>query len=279
MNRIDIVFSDLDGTFVATDKTIPKKNLELLERLHAEHIPFVPCTGRNFEGVSETLRNHKATKFVVSANGACVYEAHTNALLHSVPLGWKRVLWMYEQLQHLDITFDIFTTGKVLCEKERYNKLDSFPVDPHNLALIKQIRTPVDLLVPQMQEHFDTVDRITIIWKNQADRDTIMRVLGSDASIVWTQSGTYNLEISDAQATKGTALAWLCEHLDIPLAYACAFGDAPNDVAMLETAGIGVAMCNASPAVQCVSGFISGATNSDAGVAQFVNHYLDWEAY
>lgn len=51
-----------------------------------------------------------------------------------------------------------------------------------------------------------------------------------------------------------------------------ALGDAPNDVGMLQTAGIAVAMGNAHPAVKNVADWIA-PTNNDHGVYAALQKY------
>ncbi len=53
------------------------------------------------------------------------------------------------------------------------------------------------------------------------------------------------LEVLPPHVSKGEALAWLCERLDIPLDQVVAVGDQESDVSMFERVGLGVAMASA----------------------------------
>ena len=44
-NDVRLVFSDMDSTYLAKDKTIPEGNLRLLDKLQERGIAFVPCSG------------------------------------------------------------------------------------------------------------------------------------------------------------------------------------------------------------------------------------------
>ena len=57
------------------------------------------------------------------------------------------------------------------------------------------------------------------------------------------------LEISAAGVTKATTLAVLCEDLGVEAEEVIAFGDMPNDIAMLTWAGTSYAMADAHPTV------------------------------
>jgi hydroxymethylpyrimidine pyrophosphatase-like HAD family hydrolase len=57
----------------------------------------------------------------------------------------------------------------------------------------------------------------------------------------------YFVEFLNPSASKGAGLAQVCEHLGIRMSEVVAFGDGDNDKEMLQLAGMGVAMRNATP--------------------------------
>lgn len=60
----------------------------------------------------------------------------------------------------------------------------------------------------------------------------------------------YFVEFLNPAASKGAGLALVCEHLGIDVSQVVAFGDGDNDREMLQVAGLGVAMRNATPAAK-----------------------------
>ena len=82
-----------------------------------------------------------------------------------------------------------------------------------------------------------------------------------------------NLELTDREGSKGAALAALCQMLNIHTAQVMALGDADNDIGMLQTAGIGVAMSNAIPEVQAAADWIT-LSNEEDGVAHAIHSLL-----
>ncbi len=81
----------------------------------------------------------------------------------------------------------------------------------------------------------------------------------------WSSTGAL-VEISAAGVTKATTLALLCEELGVGAEEVVAFGDMPNDLAMLEWAGTSYAMANGHPSVLELAGHVAPA-NEDDGVA------------
>lgn len=73
--------------------------------------------------------------------------------------------------------------------------------------------------------------------------------------------------------SKGTALLRMCASLGVDPSEAVAFGDAENDLAMIKSAGLGIAMGNASDDLKAQADFVT-ATNMEDGVAAAVERLL-----
>ena len=106
-----------------------------------------------------------------------------------------------------------------------------------------------------------------------ADVLAAARRIGGDDAVSTTAGGTV-VEISGAGVTKASALATLCAAEGIVRAAVIAFGDAPNDLALLAFAGRSVAVGNAHPDVLAAAGEVT-ASNDDDGVAQVLERLLD----
>ena len=73
--------------------------------------------------------------------------------------------------------------------------------------------------------------------------------------------------------TKASALSRLAEILDIQTSEIMAMGDANNDIEMLEFAGLGIAMGNASDHVKSLADAVT-ASNEEDGVARAIEKYI-----
>lgn len=87
------------------------------------------------------------------------------------------------------------------------------------------------------------------------------------------KSSPYFFEILNKQADKGAALKHLAQHLGIKQEEVMAIGDNENDLPMIEFAGIGVAMGNATENVKQIANVIT-ASNNEHGVAKAVEKYV-----
>lgn len=82
------------------------------------------------------------------------------------------------------------------------------------------------------------------------------------------------LEFTHRRATKGQALHWLTGKLDIRREEMISFGDSANDLDMIQYAGLGVAMANATPEVLEAADLVTAA-NTEDGVARLIEEYID----
>jgi hydroxymethylpyrimidine pyrophosphatase-like HAD family hydrolase len=73
--------------------------------------------------------------------------------------------------------------------------------------------------------------------------------------------------------SKHVAIARLADHLGIPMTAVMAIGDSFNDLEMLTSVGLGVAMGNAPEAIQAVAGAVTARCEED-GVALALERYV-----
>ena len=115
-----------------------------------------------------------------------------------------------------------------------------------------------------------------IAWRQETDSETLIayaRSIADEGEITVTYSTPHLIEISLAGVHKAAALAWLSTEHGIRPGEVVAFGDMPNDVAMLRWAGRGVAVANAHPDVLAVADETT-CSNDEDGVARVVERIL-----
>jgi Cof subfamily protein (haloacid dehalogenase superfamily) len=93
---------------------------------------------------------------------------------------------------------------------------------------------------------------------------------GDRVSIVKTDEDM--LQIMDKRVSKAVALAKVAQQYGVPMSQVLAIGDAPNDVGMLQLAGVSVAMDNAHPLVKTVADWVA-PSNNDHGVHAALRRY------
>lgn len=265
----ELVFCDMDGTFLAEDKSLPAENRALLDLLVERGVSFVPCTGRPLFAVPEEIRTHPAVSHAIVANGAVVEDVVTDVRLHEERLSVEAVLSLYERVSHLNLTFDVFAGDEVFSERARYDNMGALGLDDATITMLRRVRTPTDLTVPEILSRYGSPDKVTCFWGDEGVREALVAALERTPDLTYTNGHPNDFEMQAPGASKGKALVWLCGHLGVDVARSIAFGDEGNDVTLLRAAGDGVAMANASDEVKDAADHIAPSCG-EAGVARYM---------
>ena len=82
------------------------------------------------------------------------------------------------------------------------------------------------------------------------------------------------VDIAQTGNSKGKRLSQWVESQSLSMKDVIAFGDNFNDVSMLQSAGLGVAMGNASDEVKASANVVIG-TNTESSIAEILNQYFE----
>lgn len=85
--------------------------------------------------------------------------------------------------------------------------------------------------------------------------------------------GKINFEVMSKSTSKGIAVKKFCDILGIDSKEVICIGDNENDISMIEFAGLGIAMGNATDEVKSKSDFVTD-TNANNGVAKALRKVL-----
>jgi Cof subfamily protein (haloacid dehalogenase superfamily) len=266
---VKIIFSDMDDTFLASDKSVPAGNIRMLEEAEKRGILFVPCTGRNVNGIPSSLTSFSNVRYAVCCNGALVAEVDTGRIIHEIDVDKEEIHGLFAEIGDQRITFDLFADGRVYTAEDRWRYLDEIPVTEATRAHIKEVRTCYHGSVDEMIDAAGSICRINVFYLDDAGRDSTWAAVDSRPDLTRASSQPCNVEITHKDADKGTGLVWLCNYLDIPVADSIAFGDSSNDTPMLIAAGDGVAVANALPSC-CAASDHRTLSNEEGGVGRYI---------
>ena len=133
---------------------------------------------------------------------------------------------------------------------------------------------PVENLNGFLLNHKDHVENINVNFEDLACKPGLRDMLLTLPDATITTSFPNNLEIGGSTTSKAEALRQLGKKPGIRREEMLAAGDSPNDIAMLQEAGIAVAMGNGEEEVKSVADYITSDNDHD-GVGEAVeNSYL-----
>lgn len=117
---------------------------------------------------------------------------------------------------------------------------------------------PFKMLAIDLKNH----DRLTNFCDSIAD--------WADDKIRYIFSNDYYLELFVHDAGKGNAVRYVYEHFGVSRNDTYAAGDAQNDISMIEAAGCGIAMKNATDIVKKAADVITPKDNDNDGLAEYM---------
>ena len=93
-------------------------------------------------------------------------------------------------------------------------------------------------------------------------------------NIYITSSVPYRMEISSAASGKASGLKYVLDQLELTPEQTVAFGDGDNDAPMLQFAGTGIAVKNASQSCRESADMTLKLSNQEDGVADYLEKNL-----
>ena len=278
MKDIKLVALDLDGTLFDNSSRISKRNLTAIRSITDKGIHVVISTGRPFEGIPFDQIKGTGINYAITANGSGIYEISTGKCLYENAMDEELVTPILNFLLTRDIHMDAFIGGKGYTPIQCVETAQKLTVPSSIKNYIITTRTRLYNILQFIHENQLKVQKMTLNFYPAADgtlidRETVRKFLVSNPSITTVCGGYNNLEFTRADANKGVGLRKLAEILGVNPDATMAIGDTENDLAIIEAAGIGVAMGNATDAVKARADYVT-TTNTKDGVAAAIEHFI-----
>jgi Cof subfamily protein (haloacid dehalogenase superfamily) len=255
--RPTLVACDLDGTLLRSDGVLDERSCRAVASVEAAGALFVFCTARPHRWLAPLAEAAGHRGLAICANGAVVWDLHTESLVESSPMQPAIARELVGLLQ------SAVPGGTWAVERTR-----GFAHEP---AYVPRWPVPDGTPVDIVEALIDEPAVKLMLRHEDFSADALLsrarEVASHLAEFSHSNSADNLLEISAAGVSKATALARLCEQRGIARDDVLAFGDAPNDLPMLAWAGHAVAVANAHPDVIAAADEVT-ASNNDSGVAR-----------
>ena len=274
MDKIKLVASDLDGTLLNKNKEITPRLFEALEKLNEIGVYFVPSTGRPFGTVPQAIKELPFLKYVITSNGATIYDAEKKENIIENYLTPEAVDAVIKIARELPILVEYFIEGKAYIAKSVYDDLTPYDLTESHTKYVLNSRTPVEDFWGEMKRNDSVLENINLVFKDMDMRKQVWDELKATGLASVTAATTKNIEITSLYATKAKALEKLCDVLGFTRENVLAMGDGDNDMPMIQFAGIGVAMANGEEHIKAAADIIADDCN-DFGAAKILEQIIE----
>lgn len=272
LEDIKLIALDLDGTTL-TRNGLTRRTRETLEEAISRGIDVVIATGRPYSALPEEVKKIKGLEYIIISNGAHIVKPLGGEFLYSNYVERDAILNVRRILMERDFPVEVFTEGRAYVDRELYEDIKENGSTYLAAKYILRTREPVDRIFDFWYEHSSRIENVNIQFEYQQDKAEMKAVLEKAEGITLTSSTYHNLEVGGKTTSKAAALEEVCRMKGIDMKNVMAFGDSPNDGAMIRAAGIGVAMENATDDI-IEAADITAPSNDDEGVAYTIRMLL-----
>ncbi len=273
MPNYQLIAFDMDGTLLDSQKQVSAQNLAAISRAAQAGKTVILSTGRNPRQFAPYLDILHDIRYMVCSSGALVYDAQEDCAIYQNYLSEQTVLALLDLVSDLPAMTQLLSDEMTLIQRDRLERLDEFGMGIYK-ELFRAHATLWDDLYAQYAAAPFPIAKCNVHCADTATRAQLeQRIRERNIPVTTAYAETTTLEINAADVSKGAGLVKLCEHLDIPIAQTIAVGDAGNDKVILETAGLAVAMGNATPEIMNIADVVV-ADCDHSGCAEAVERYL-----
>lgn len=271
--RIRMIALDLDNTTLRTDKSLADRTRDALTEALARGVEVVISTGRVRSSLPENILSLNGLRYVINSNGARITDLRTEKVVYENCLPAESLDRVIALSQEYGAPVELLTGGDVFMDAKAYHDLEKNGSDVRYTSYVLWSRKPVPDIWQLAKDRRDQIETVSMNFEDLALRETMLRVLADVPGISLTSSVPFNIEVEHRDTSKANALKILLDRFGMTKDELLACGDSPNDREMIELAGIGVAVANATDDVREAADYITDSNNED-GVAKAVEKFV-----
>lgn len=286
-----LVAIDLDGTLLNSYGEVSQRTREAIKEATQKGVEVVLASGRPISSVEDLATELEADHYLVSGNGATVYDMRKKSIVYDQFLSKEQILNIVKICEENSIYYNIYTENEVLTKSLNYNTLFYHSENTHKQ---EEKRTNINILTDVYDYVLKSNDqkylKVTVCDQSQIVFGSIIKKLRTIGDIdvldvahmskKIIKSGTEEIlveycytEITNKNVNKWTALEYIMKEENISKEEVIAIGDNVNDKEMIEEAGLGVAMGNSTLNIKELADEIT-STNNEDGVYEIFRKYI-----
>ncbi len=268
-----LIFIDIDGTLRDMNGYVPESAVIAIQSARQNGHKVFLCTGRSKGEIDERVFE---IGFDGLIGGAGAYVEFENRVLFHKHIDDSIVKKLTNYFEEHKISFVLETNKGIYMHEEDIKILMNIFKSSnagHNDQVIEQMGIFNSIGTPSEAREVNKIlffnSNKSIIELQEEWKENLM-VLPSSIGGFGDVSG----EISDKRINKATGIQIVLEHLVKTKEEVIAIGDGPNDVEMLEFAGVGIAMGNASEQLKSHADEITDVLSENGLYNSFKKHEL-----
>jgi Cof subfamily protein (haloacid dehalogenase superfamily) len=261
---IKLVAIDLDGTLLDRSKKVSERAAAALKCLPNTGVKVVIASARPPRSVRAIYHELGLDTWQINYNGALIWDEPNQQAIFHRPMHPKLVQLMIERCR--DMFEEVLVSVEIL--DKWYTDRDEHTYTTETGRLFKP-----DVICQIPQICCQPITKLMFLGDPRIVsrlESLLLEEFGGKVTILHTDNDL--LQIMDNRVSKAVALKKIASHYGIKASEVMAIGDAPNDVGMLQYAGVSIAMENAHDVVKEVADWIA-PSNDEHGVHVALRRY------
>lgn len=262
---------DLDGTLLNSQGQILTSSQRAIQNAREKGIKIILVTGRHHTAARPYHYQLGLDTPIICCNGTYIYDVETDSMPIANPLSKTQAAQVIEVAEK-------YGTHLLMYSRDAMNYLQ---LNDHMRKFSQWVASCPESVRPHLQQVQDFRQLLgkdnEVIWKfvvSHPDRavmeQTVAALPAADFSCEW--SWIDRVDIAKNGNSKGRRLLELLNTWKIDPRNVIAFGDNHNDISMLTSAGLGIAMGNAEPAVKQQATLVTLSNDEDGIAAALAEH-------
>jgi len=271
MSKYKLLAIDMDGTTLTSTKKISPRTAKAIDDLLKRGVHVVTSTGRGINELTDYRQEFRNMHYGILISGGLVYDFFNAKPVVAHPVDEEIMMHIIDYGLQERAMVHLLTLKHSVAREIDIQHMADFNMQIY-FDMFNRICLRVDDFKQYIRENPGEVMKVNLYHRDRPSRDrNLARLKKFDLSISFTERD--NLEASPAGVTKASGLIELCKFLGVDISETVAVGDGLNDVEILQTAGLPVAMGNALDEIKKISGYVT-ADNDHDGIAEVIEKFF-----
>ena len=272
-----ILFTDLDGTLLDDNKDISAEDMSAIRKMIDAGHKFVMTTGRPLTSVKKLADRYgfsEAGFYLVSFNGGLIYDCGEQKAILTRYIPVDEVKAIMDAAHACGMHAHTYSGDLVVSEYETEQLKTYCRLMQMDYVVVKDIREYYGEFINVVVKPPIKVNIITPFDHSSLESFRAEMRKTTAGKLFDVFSKPEMLEFSHMKSNKGDAVRFMADFYKVPMADTIAVGDEENDCPMIEAAGVGVAMANASPVVRNAADYVTERDNNHSGIAEVIQKFV-----
>ncbi len=264
---IKMLVLDIDGTIIKKDFSYSNELKQKLNELQDKGVKVVIATGRMHMGAVPLAKELGLNSPIISYQGSMVRNWKENDdVLYSKRMSAEQVSKVIDYFRSQNVHINAYSNDKLYVEQDD----DLIKEYVHNRFVKYHVLDDLKTL------DLSKIDKLLCIEEDQTKMQKVVTELSEKVKgeLYVVKSMRHYCEVTHIDATKGSAIEFLCKYWGFDIKDTMAIGDQDNDIEMIKTAGIGIAMGNGTQNLKNAADFVTKSVEED-GVVFAVNKFIE----